>query len=117
MKRIFLNFYRSPALTKHNLALDKHFYNLTMSYRLDSDIVWSYAYMYDKAINRLVAPAKHALWREPETVNGMLTLISLNSKFNKIIMFNIMSQLLIQIQPSTYIYIFIDVECPFTFFP
>ena len=56
----------SPANTKHDLSLDNEFFNWTMSYRLDSDILWFYNNIEDIETGALVAPAKNANWRAIE---------------------------------------------------
>lgn len=53
----------SPGEIKHNLKLDREFYNLTMSYRLDSDIVWTYGIVRDKVTGQIVAPNYDPAWR------------------------------------------------------
>lgn len=37
-----------PIYSAHNLINENYFYNWTMTYRLDSDIIWSYGSFYDK---------------------------------------------------------------------
>ncbi|XP_017491170.1 PREDICTED: alpha-(1,3)-fucosyltransferase C-like [Rhagoletis zephyria] len=54
----------SPAHTWHNFYEESEFYNLTMSYRLDSDIVWSYNSIRDSATNQVVAPVLKPQWRK-----------------------------------------------------
>lgn len=51
---------------KHDLNVDYSFYNLTMSYRLDSDIKWPYGYAIDLSTGREVAPALDVGWRQPD---------------------------------------------------
>ncbi|XP_062139124.1 alpha-(1,3)-fucosyltransferase C [Drosophila sulfurigaster albostrigata] len=53
-----------PGETKHRLSDEHNFYNLTMSYRLDSDIVWPYAYMMDVETGARVAPTLQPHWRQ-----------------------------------------------------
>jgi alpha-1,3-fucosyltransferase len=57
---------RSPGELKGNLNLDENFYNLTMSYRLDSDIDWFYGITVDLETGTTVAPAVHVQWKEPD---------------------------------------------------
>ncbi|XP_004525866.1 alpha-(1,3)-fucosyltransferase C [Ceratitis capitata] len=52
-----------PGETKHVLSDEGNFYNLTMSYRLDSDIVWPYQVIEDIETGEAVAPAVHTKWR------------------------------------------------------
>ncbi|XP_036341944.1 alpha-(1,3)-fucosyltransferase C-like [Rhagoletis pomonella] len=53
-----------PGETKHVLSDEGGFYNLTMSYRLDSDIQWSYQSLEDMETGEVVAPAVHTNWRQ-----------------------------------------------------
>lgn len=53
----------SPGEIKHNMKLDLDFYNLTMSYRLDSDIVWTYGIVSDKQTGQIIAPNLDPVWR------------------------------------------------------
>ncbi|KAL9880569.1 alpha-(1,3)-fucosyltransferase C [Glossina fuscipes fuscipes] len=53
-----------PAETKHILRNENGFYNLTMSYRLDSDILWPYKWIMDKETEMRVAPAEFPQWRK-----------------------------------------------------
>lgn len=48
--------------------MDQHvdFYNLTMTYRLDSDIGWYYGFAEDLASHHIVAPGKKVNWKEPD---------------------------------------------------
>ncbi|XP_055389812.1 alpha-(1,3)-fucosyltransferase C [Condylostylus longicornis] len=60
----------SPAETKHNLKTDYDFFNLTMSYRLDSDILWPYNGIKDIQSNIVIAPNYMPSWREPDNINN-----------------------------------------------
>ncbi|KAH8283256.1 hypothetical protein KR044_006660 [Drosophila immigrans] len=53
-----------PGETKHRLSDERNFYNLTMSYRLDSDIIWPYAHLMDAETGALVAPSLEPHWRQ-----------------------------------------------------
>lgn len=55
----------SPATTKHYLGDESYFYNLTMSYRLDSDILFAYGYFREIGSNNIVAPNLKPNWLEP----------------------------------------------------
>ncbi|KAH8419770.1 hypothetical protein KR009_002291 [Drosophila setifemur] len=55
----------SPGETKHRLDDELDFYNLTMTYRLDSDIVWPYGQLVDTETEAVVAPARNPHWRKP----------------------------------------------------
>lgn len=42
------------------------YYNLTMSYRLDSDIKWLYGKVTDLSSGLQVAPALYVKWKQPD---------------------------------------------------
>jgi len=53
-----------PGETKHRLDDEFGFYNLTMTYRLDSDVVWPYGQLIDTETGALVAPSVSPPWRK-----------------------------------------------------
>ncbi|XP_058836521.1 alpha-(1,3)-fucosyltransferase C [Topomyia yanbarensis] len=53
----------SPAHTKHLLEGDHDFFNWTMTYRLDSDIIWNYNYFVEIDTGYIVGPADRPQWR------------------------------------------------------
>ncbi|KAH8289140.1 hypothetical protein KR054_000879 [Drosophila jambulina] len=57
-----------PGETKHRLDDEQGFYNLTMTYRLDSDVVWPYGQILDIETGAVVAPSPNPSWRKPPTV-------------------------------------------------
>ncbi|XP_039961020.1 alpha-(1,3)-fucosyltransferase C [Bactrocera tryoni] len=57
-----------PGETKHVLSDEGGFYNLTMSYRLDSDLLWPYQMFEDIETGAEVAPAIRPKWRQPPAV-------------------------------------------------
>ncbi|XP_055912682.1 alpha-(1,3)-fucosyltransferase C [Eupeodes corollae] len=57
-----------PGETKHILGNEQRFYNLTMTYRLDSDIVWPYMFFEDIETGLIVAPAANPIWRKVESM-------------------------------------------------
>ncbi|KAM8719481.1 hypothetical protein ACLKA7_012097 [Drosophila subpalustris] len=59
-----------PGETKHRLSDEQSFYNLTMSYRLDSDIVWPYAQLLDAETGARVAPSLQPYWRQPPALGS-----------------------------------------------
>ena len=69
-QNILFLYSRSPIYVKHNLKLWENFFNMTLTYRLDSDVFWNYGLFIDKETGRGVAPSKYAKWREPEVVDG-----------------------------------------------
>lgn len=52
-----------PSEFQHDLKKEKKFYNLTMSYRFDSDILWHYGNVEDKETGQIIAPNYNPLWR------------------------------------------------------
>uniref|UniRef100_A0A182J6F2 Fucosyltransferase n=1 Tax=Anopheles atroparvus TaxID=41427 RepID=A0A182J6F2_ANOAO len=53
----------SPAHTKHLLALDMNYFNWTMTYRLDSDILFNYQNIVDLESGEVISPALRPSWR------------------------------------------------------
>jgi hypothetical protein len=58
--------FRAPCYIRHDLDLDKNFYNLTLTHRLDSDIVFYYGKARDIKANKEIAPAMNVQWKQPE---------------------------------------------------
>jgi len=60
----------SPVHTRHDLQADHDFYNMTMTYRLDSDVVWNYYGVFvDRQTGEQVAPlpgGRAPIWRTPD---------------------------------------------------
>ncbi|XP_011688878.1 PREDICTED: alpha-(1,3)-fucosyltransferase C-like isoform X2 [Wasmannia auropunctata] len=52
----------SPANRKVNEKYRQNYFNLTMTYRLDSDILWTYDIIEDVKSGKFVAPSKNADW-------------------------------------------------------
>jgi len=52
----------SPANWAIPRKYDKEYFNLTMTYRLDSDVPWSYDIIEDVKSGEFVAPSKNADW-------------------------------------------------------
>lgn len=77
----------SPAHTKHDLNDEINIYNLTMTYRLDSDIIWPYCYIEDINSNKIIAPSiQKPNWKIPtfeHLINNtkLLNLIQMKTKF------------------------------------
>uniref|UniRef100_A0A182SWT6 Fucosyltransferase n=1 Tax=Anopheles maculatus TaxID=74869 RepID=A0A182SWT6_9DIPT len=53
----------SPAHTKHMLGLDGNYFNWTMTYRLDSDVLFNYLNVVDLESAEVISPAMHPSWR------------------------------------------------------
>lgn len=53
----------SPAHTKHLLGGDHDFFNWTMTYRFDSDIVWNYNNFVERESGRVVRPNVNPQWQ------------------------------------------------------
>lgn len=62
----FLILSRSPTAVLDNLSAYKNFYNLSMTYRLDSDIEFDYGKVIDIKTNEIIAPAVNPKWRTPD---------------------------------------------------
>uniref|UniRef100_A0A182NZS3 Fucosyltransferase n=1 Tax=Anopheles epiroticus TaxID=199890 RepID=A0A182NZS3_9DIPT len=64
----------SPAHTKHSLALDGSYFNWTMTYRLDSDVLFNYLSVVDVESGEVIAPGLRPSWRNgfQEYANGSL---------------------------------------------
>lgn len=74
---------RSPANFRVEYINRTDIFNITMTYRLDSELEWFYGKMIDIAKGEVVAPAKNVAWRTPdENFQGELTKVS-NLKQNK----------------------------------
>ncbi|XP_070490701.1 alpha-(1,3)-fucosyltransferase C-like [Chironomus tepperi] len=70
----------SPVHTAHNLKRDNNFFNMTFTYRLDSDILFPYATIMDIKSGVIVAPSRNANWMEPENVTDPRILNIIKSK-------------------------------------
>ncbi|SPP78615.1 alpha-(1,3)-fucosyltransferase C [Drosophila guanche] len=57
----------SAGETKHRLSDEGGFYNLTMTNRLDSDVVWPYGQLQDIETGAVVAPSAQVHWRQQPT--------------------------------------------------
>lgn len=76
------NGFRSPGEIKHNLDSDYEFYNMTMTYRMDSDIQWNYGFTVDIKTGDKIAPALNVHWKEPDDdFNGITISDALYLKF------------------------------------
>ncbi|XP_052900689.1 alpha-(1,3)-fucosyltransferase C [Anopheles moucheti] len=53
----------SPAHTKHTLRLDGAYFNWTMTYRLDSDVLFNYMNVVDLESGEVISPALRPAWR------------------------------------------------------
>lgn len=54
----------SPGYPPHNLIPQIGFYNLTLNYRINSDIPWFYGYMRDKITKENLYPSSNINWRK-----------------------------------------------------
>ncbi|XP_053678070.1 alpha-(1,3)-fucosyltransferase C [Anopheles nili] len=53
----------SPAHTKHKLELEANYFNWTMTYRLDSDVLFNYKNIVELESGEVIAPAFRPAWR------------------------------------------------------
>lgn len=51
---------------KHDLKRDGDFFNMTMTYRLDSDIGWYYGEVVELQSGLVIAPGTNVQWLEPD---------------------------------------------------
>lgn len=58
--------FRPPTKTYQDDNVNSNFYNLTMSYKLNSDISWYYGKVIDRLTSKVVAPAFDTVWKDPE---------------------------------------------------
>ncbi|CAK9805937.1 Alpha-(1,3)-fucosyltransferase C [Anthophora quadrimaculata] len=58
---VFVNL-ESPSNWPLTSQLHQNFYNITMTYRLDSDIVWTYGTIKDARTEEIVAPSRNVNW-------------------------------------------------------
>uniref|UniRef100_U5EV02 Fucosyltransferase n=1 Tax=Corethrella appendiculata TaxID=1370023 RepID=U5EV02_9DIPT len=59
----------SPVNTDNPLRSLEYFFNWTMTYRMDSDVLWNYGDIVDLHTNQVVAPAHNPNWREIDFKN------------------------------------------------
>jgi hypothetical protein len=57
---------RSPETAPFRNCHPKDFYNLTATYRLDSDFTYLYGHVTDLHTQQRVAPSINVKWREPD---------------------------------------------------
>jgi alpha-1,3-fucosyltransferase len=57
---------RAPCHLHRNLDLEVDTFNLTMTYRLHSDIVWTYGETIDLSTGAVVAPNVYVQWKKVE---------------------------------------------------
>ena len=64
MKKIF--FFRAPIrLPFQNFENFHDFFNMTLNYRTDSDILWRYGYVKEYKTRKYIAPAPAPTWVSP----------------------------------------------------
>jgi alpha-1,3-fucosyltransferase len=54
----------------HNLLSDKNFFNMTMTYRLDSDVYFGYGSLQELDSGLVASHVEYPVWRKPEPVTG-----------------------------------------------
>ena len=62
----FFSTFRPPAKTTMVRMFNSHFYNLTMTYSLKSDILFGYGGIEDLSSGDRISPARNIAWRTPE---------------------------------------------------
>jgi alpha-1,3-fucosyltransferase len=58
--------FRAPTFVRENLNRFDNYYNMTMTYRLDSDVVWDYGKIVSAETNEVIAPSKNPDWKSPD---------------------------------------------------
>jgi Fucosyltransferase, N-terminal len=58
--------FRSPETWSSIYRGSTDIFNITMTYRFDSDITWFYATVVDLETKETIAPAKNVTWRQPD---------------------------------------------------
>jgi hypothetical protein len=48
------------------MSLNSNFYNLTMTYSLDADILFGYGGIADISTGNKIAPARNIAWKQPD---------------------------------------------------
>lgn len=56
----------APTFIRENLTRYENYYNLTMTYRMDSDITWDYGRFISIETQEIIAPSKNPQWIEPD---------------------------------------------------
>lgn len=83
--QLFVIYFReAPDRTKRFIGSESSFYNWTMSYGLNADIVHPYGYFVDKETRGTVAPALKPQWRRPNYKRHNLEMIELFEKKTKL---------------------------------
>ena len=58
-------FFRPPSRTPSNKNYNLNFYNLTMTYSLDADILFGYGGVDDLSSGKRISPARNIEWKKP----------------------------------------------------
>jgi len=61
-----ISFSRAPTAIFGRLERFVDFYNMTMTYRMDSDVEWDYGKIVKAETNEVIAPSKKPDWKTPE---------------------------------------------------
>lgn len=60
---IFRPPHRSPK--NQSSKFNSDFYNLTMTYKIDSDIFFGYGQTFERSSGKRISPARNIQWRKP----------------------------------------------------
>ncbi|CAG9810440.1 unnamed protein product [Chironomus riparius] len=74
----------SPLSTKNNLKFDENFFNMTFSYKSDSDVQWTHAKFYDTEMRFFIDPLNLIKWRKPTIVQDQTFINSIRTKKSKL---------------------------------
>lgn len=67
---VFVNLESPVTWIRRRKSFFDNYFNLTMTYRMDSDIPWSYYAVRDRKSGNIVAPAVNAAWKIPVNATG-----------------------------------------------
>ncbi|KAL7011759.1 hypothetical protein ACKWTF_014432 [Chironomus riparius] len=59
----------APFYSRPDLKTEDYFFNMTFTYRLNSDIFWNYGLFADIETSSIVAPSRDVKWKKPEIVD------------------------------------------------
>jgi alpha-1,3-fucosyltransferase len=63
---LFISHFRAPTFIREHLKRFNNYYNMTMTYRMDSDVEWDYGKIVSAETNEVIAPSKTPNWKSPD---------------------------------------------------
>jgi len=58
--------FRAPTFVREDLNRFNNYYNMTMTYRMDSDVEWDYGKIVKSDTNDVIAPSRNPNWMTPD---------------------------------------------------